>query len=848
MNTNPNQDLQANINNLSNVVSRLAETIKAQYNKTTSSTDNVRKHRQNGNFSSNVDFSQKLSTQVRGAGESLGAGLNKVTLGVIPALTKGISGVGKATFGMITGVGEGIGKIFTGNIMGGIKDIFTNILSGAKNIVGSLFTMIDQIAGNIYSFVKNILTQAFSKFMEMQRMVGNLAADIGLSKDQSKALLLNFTQLATTAMEFGGEMNDIVSMIATFSEVTGKNKLFSNEDVENIEKIGRGTGLGVEGLTKLVAEFNNLGISLNKTTSTVEKARVESSVLGLNTKKVLETYGSLVTSLTGFQMKSGLNNMVKLAEEATQLRMDLTGVAEKMSESFFQPENAVETAAKMQVLGGQFAEKFGDAFELMYKAQNTPEEFLKDLMDMTKGLGRINEKGLFYMPPASMQLLREAANNLGVNFEQLKNGVAEQTKLADKIGSLSKNGILFKNDDDKKVIANLLEYNEEKKGYQFKMPDGQVKLLSESTQSMFDSILKQKQADADAAKSRMSFTDKLSTMWNRIQMSFTQVWAQVFDKLENSGFMDTLSNMTNTFINFIIPKIKDIFSDGGKMNSILTDVFKKITQITQKVYDIFTKDGVSFWDKVKSGLVSLIKGVWDLVMPYLEIATAKLLIAIGKATGFDSITRMGQNGLLSVANNKSNKDNKTIQDLTGSQSEKQKYAADKMEHKDDFSLNQMIGLGKGAGIGGAIGAGAGLITGIVAGIFSGGAGLALIPELMTAGAQIGAGVGGYAGMQSVDDALMTPEGRVFKGGKGDIGVLFDQAGLSNNSGGGSGKTEISHSGTITVKSENGKEITISDLEHIGRYTLATYLDSIKQGSDYGSNFNNSKMRIAPISK
>jgi hypothetical protein len=98
-----------------------------------------------------------------------------------------------------------------------------------------------------------------------------------------------------------------------------------------------------------------------------------------------------------------------------------------------------------------------------------------------------------------------------------------------------------------------------------------------------------------------------------------------------------------------------------------------------------------------------------------------------------------------------------------------------------------------------------------------------------------------------NDALMTPEGRVFKGGKGDIGVLFDQAGLTNNSGNSSG--EIKHSGTITVRSEDGKEITINDLEKIGRYTLGTYINSITDGVSKGnSGYNNQKMPIAPIAR
>jgi len=848
-NSNPDSEaLQDIVKLLSQQLGELKHT--NQNGSNTTSTNTTRRRRQDSNFTTPSMGNESLTQQLSGTAGNFKNAFNKATLDVLPSIKKNITApltdiwIKNNPNGFMSKMMKSfadnkakITEFMQNNIVG-------RILSSIGTVITGVFGVINDVLGRAFSFVKGLLSQAFNQFMDMQRIVGDLAADIGLSKAESKNLLLNFTQLTTTAIEFGGEMGDIAKMMAGFSETTGKNKIFNNEDVKNIEQLGRGTALGVEGMTKMVAEFSNLGISMKSVFDLTEKARVSAIKLGINSKKVLDSYSQLVTGLTGFQMKSGLDNMVKLATQATQLRMDLTGVAESMSDKFFDPEGAVEAAAKMNVLGGQFGEKFGDAFQLMFKAQTAPEELAKDIMDVTKGMGRIDENGMFYMDPATRQILKEATKTLPVDFKQMMNGAAEQAKLTDKISKLSNKGIILGNEGEQ-AIANLMEFDKSKKEYLVTFPDGTKTELSKVSQDMIDGIIKQKQADENAAKSRMSFTDKLASFWNRIQMSFTQVFAKIFDSLTESGFMGRLDDFVKTITDKIVPYINNLFDKGG-ITKVMTAIFDGLTKVIEGLTYILNGNG-KIWDRIKDMAVLAIKGIWEVISPYLAIGFAKLLMAIGDATGFDSIKRMGQNELLSVAKN--NKDNKTIQELTGSQSEKQKYAADKMEHKDDFSLNKMIGLGKGAGIGGAIGAGAGLVTGIVAGIFSGGAGLALIPELMTAGAQIGAGVGGYAGMQSVDDALMTPEGRVFKGGKGDIGVLFDQAGLSNNSGGGSGKTEISHSGTITVKSEDGKQITINDLEKIGRHTLATYLDSLNYGLKNGNSLqNNERMPITPISR
>jgi len=799
-----------------------------------------------------------LTSQLKGSAASFGESLNKVTLGIGPILLGGMRSVAMATGGLFKSTFTGVAKLFSGDILGGLKDIFGGILDAAKNIVGSIAGMVNSILGNLWSLAKSILSQAFDRYMAMQKAVGNMAADIGLTRAESKGLLLNMTELTDVAIKYGGSMEDVTNMMQNFSDTTGKNKIFDKEDVDLIEKIGRSTALGIDGATELAAQFSNIGVSIKKVNDITNKATNEAAKLGLNSKKVLDSYSSLVNGLTGFAMKSGLENMTKLATQAVQLRMDLTGIAEKMSDAFFDPEGAVEAAAKMQVLGGSFADKFGDAFTLMFKAQNSPDELLKDLMDMTKGLATKNAQGIFYIPPAQMKLLKEAAGNLGVDFEQLKNGALEQAKLADKMGALTKAGMsgMF-SDEDKQALANLVTFNDKDKQYYIKTSDGANKLLTSLTsKDEFESIIESRKKDEKAAQDRLNFMERLKIPLERIYNSFSQVFAEIFNKLEDSGFIDTVSKFTDDFINFIIPKIKDLFGDSGRMGKMLNDVIEKVKSISSTLIDIFSGKA-SFMDKIKEGIVALLKGVWDLIAPYLEQAMGNLLMSIGKATGFDSISRMGEKLLLDVDKNYKNR--KGFENVVNPD-EKNKYLGDIKEHEDDLSIKSIWDTIKGAKTGAIIGGAAGLAVGIGGAILSGGATIGTILPLMQGGAAVGAGIGGAVGLatskpeptndalpEPTNDALMTPGGRVFKGGKGDIGVLFDQAGLTNNSGNSSG--EIKHSGTITVRSEDGKEITINDLEKIGRYTLGTYINSITDGVSKGnSGYNNQKMPIAPIAR
>lgn len=817
-------DLTRVIGELARDVYRLSQNT-ANHGSRTANTDYARSYRHSFNMTSprfmrdpNGFTGQMWDTTTRA--------FNQMTLGLLPLMDRNFISPMRKLWGDTN-------KGFIGKIFGSFGVM-----------VKGVFGLMNDLVGRIFSMMKSVLTYGYHEFLKMQKVVGDIAATIGLSRSESRGLLLNMTELTTTAMRYGGSMEDIATIMSTISDVTGKNRLINPDDVDNIERLGRGTGLGIDGLSKISGEFSNLGISMNKTFSLIDKAREGASKLGLNVTTVLKTYNTLVTSLTGFQMKSGLDNMVKLATQATQLRMELTGVAEQMSSAFFEPEGAVEAAAKMQVLGGQFAEKFGDAFTLMYKAQVSPEMFQKDLMEMVKGLSVKGDNGLFYVPPAQMRMIQESAKILGVNAKELINGAIEQGKMADKISAMSQNGFLFKNNEDREAISNLVRFDQSKGGYIIQLLNGQEKLLSNVNQSQLDNLLREKKADDDAAKRRMNFSERLSTVFNRFYMNFAHVFAEIFDRLESSGLFELLENGLDKLSKTIIPAIKKFFDDKDGIGKYITNIFDKIKFVFEKVFDILQDPNKSILGAIKDATIMMVKGVWSTVSPYIEAGFAKLLMAIGKATGFDTVTGWGEKMMLNVA--KENMSDANIQKLTGSKSEKEKYLANVKGRDNDITFKQGLMIGG--------------ITALAAALAPFTAGGSLAVGTAALGSYVGAKVynantsenadqkygGVIQGTDNVNDAIVTRSGRVLKGAKGDVAALFDESGVKNAAKGGQ-SNQIVHSGVITVKSEDGKQITISDLEKIGRYTLAQYIDSINHGMKNGTAiYNNERMPIAPI--
>lgn len=810
------QPTQQDFNNLSESVRDLAHVLQADI------------RRRNTNTRNRTAYQSRNNTLGQSVG-AVGGQMTNMFAGVLTGLRRTLGG----SMNVILGSVRTVGRVLTGNLQGAFNGI-RDIVGGIRNAFGGIIDMITSIVGTGLRLFTNLLTSAWHRFMEMQKISGNLAADIGLTNKEARGLLLNFTSLTMAAMEFGGHMEDVAELIHSFSEITSKNRLFDTEDVRNIVELGKGTNLGVKGASELVSEFDNLGISFKDAIGLTNKARDSAAKLNLNSGKVLTTYSELIKGLTGYPMRSGLDNMVKLATTATQLRIDITNVAKTMSDKLFDPEGAIEAAAKIQVLGGAFADKFGDPFNLMYAAQNAPEEFAKNILEVTKGLAQKNSQGIFFIPPTQLRILREASEALGQDFEQLKNSAIEQAKIADKMGVLNRKGFII-NDEDRQALSNLTTVKDGK--YFIKIAPGIETLLENLTsQSQIDDILNSRKKDDEAAKRRMNLQERFENIINRFMMGFTQAIARVNDILDDSKLMNTIENFGITLGNKLIPMINDLFNPNGTFAKILGDVMRGAEALFDKITSIVEGKG-TFWEKLKTSIVELMKGVWDIVSPYLQAGFGKLFAIVGKALpswlGGEGLTKEGLAMMISAG-----KGNKTLNEaMGGSEGMNQKIA----EH------NKLSGGGGYGLIGGAAGWGVGA---------------ALAPEtfgLSLLIPAIGAAIGYFAGKEigsdnsqitPVDDALMTPTGQIFKGGKGDFAMLLDQAGFRNgmNNNTGTGLSKVEFGGTITVRSEDGKEVTISDLDRIGRETLGTYIKSLMHNTENGYALsNNSKMPITPIS-
>ena len=105
-----------------------------------------------------------------------------------------------------------LGKL--GSIGGGIAEAL-GALGSVIPIIGGIISGLMKVGSVLLGWIIAPFKKGFELFLKTQSLVGNLAADIGLTAAQSKNLMNNIVGMTIAAMKFGGSMEDVISIMTT---------------------------------------------------------------------------------------------------------------------------------------------------------------------------------------------------------------------------------------------------------------------------------------------------------------------------------------------------------------------------------------------------------------------------------------------------------------------------------------------------------------------------------------------------------------------------------------------------------------------------------------------------------
>ena len=382
---------------------------------------------------------------------------------------------------------------------------------------------------SIYSTISGGYSKfkSWSGLFEVDKSIRTASTSMGLLGTRSDMFRKNLQLAAGQTTIFGADIKELAEIQGTFSDELGRASLLSSEALVSIAKIGRGTGIGAEGAAKMAADFENQGISAERTAKFIEQVVDDTSRMGINSSKVVKNIQQNVKLLNKYNFKDGAKGLAKMAERAAKLGIDMN-ITSSMAEKLFDLEGAVDMSAQLQVLGGEWS-KLADPFKLMYMARNDMDGLEESVINATTASATFNEKnGEFEIGAMEMQRLRKVAEAANLDFEKLADTAK---KTAQAVGK--RNQIRYNFDPEtKEFIENTSTLN--KKGeavIQLQSGPKLVKQLNQADKSAIEAAIKEKASLEKRAQEAKTFDETLNdvvTQFKQLLLPFLEAFDTAF--------------------------------------------------------------------------------------------------------------------------------------------------------------------------------------------------------------------------------------------------------------------------------------------------------------------------------
>jgi hypothetical protein len=491
----------------------------------------------------------------------------------------------------------------------------------------------------LLNVLKNYAKQGLTSYLDFDQKTRDVAASLGLNNQRMYQMRQEIDGARANILAYGFTLDEVISAQQSYTEELGRSVVLSEQTLENMAKVAKGTGLGVQGMFEMASEMEIFGYNAEKATNTIQNMYENVSALGYPASVFMKKFKEGLPLMNKLNFKNGIKGLEKLVKISTRLKIDMNAIASS-AEKLSKLEDAVSAAANLQVLGGELA-ALGDPFQLMYKARNAPEELAKSISKAASASATFNEKtGEFEVNAYELDRMRHAAEALGMDM----NNLVETAKQGAKIGKLE--GLIGGGftSEEKEAIAMMSEITDKGGEINFIDKNGArvVKDLKKLNKDEIKHLLNEKKAADDAAKQATGVKQQYEAIFNNLATMLFPLFEKLMPYVKQ--FTDWVStNMTSIFdkIQSAIAdfNIKDFMDKAIKFVTTLVTQFREFmdSPIIKTIRDFISKN--AGWIL---GISLLIKYLGPLFSPVAWFARGLQL-----AKGFNIGTGKGGGGVLS---------------------------------------------------------------------------------------------------------------------------------------------------------------------------------------------------------
>lgn len=314
-----------------------------------------------------------------------------------------------------------------------------------------------QVLSTGWNILTNIFAKGKDKWLEIDQAGRDFGRSIGMSSQQlDKHVSSIYDNYGSMAAKLGMEFKEIYKFQTGYSEATEKAVILTNEQVTTMASMSR--NVGEQAISTASKNLDVFATSADATIEYLGKGSARAAMEGLHVKKYSEAFANNIKMASKYTFKNGISGIEKMTLLSQKLKFNMESIGVAM-DKFSTLEGAIEAGAKLQVLGGAFAQNFGNPLEAMSEALLDGEAFTKRIIDTVAKQAKFDEKtGEINLSVLDKQRLKAAASAFGVGYDELFN-MSTQSKRAEVINAVVAGKKLT--ESQKAFLANKAQYNKE---------------------------------------------------------------------------------------------------------------------------------------------------------------------------------------------------------------------------------------------------------------------------------------------------------------------------------------------------------------------------------------------------
>lgn len=402
-------------------------------------------------------------------------------------------------------------------VMGGSDwdeyDSTTAYGSGKMGVIGGkidgVIKGLDKIGESLKRIDRSIM-DLLDPWAKADAAASKYAKTIGSTEAKMKRMrqdAINSVTKGHIGLDFNMNPAELIEAQTNFMKSVGRNISLGLDDQKTLAAITQAFGGDQSGMYDA---FDRVGVSMEGVGTHMGKMYQTAAKNGLSLEKYAENVKSGLAMANKYNFKDGLKGMEQMAKRATAIRMDM-GQIESFANSFSTLESSLTNAAKLQVLGGQFA-ALSDPLAMLNESLTGLEGSEQRMEGFIRGMARFSRaRGEATIDPQNRWKLTEYAKVTG----QDPSKVIENAKRLAMRGEIEKDLMrsanfseISKNEEFVELIKNTATF----KNGQFTVKiNGETKNLSELSGADFKDLERETQDQSadikDIAKNVRSLYD-----------------------------------------------------------------------------------------------------------------------------------------------------------------------------------------------------------------------------------------------------------------------------------------------------------------------------------------------------